>query len=57
MDAAVCKSKRADWRGNPPIEQETKRAIYNMLKDEAESCKNFPDHQEARWILAVRQLN
>jgi type I restriction enzyme R subunit len=36
VDTAVCKSMRADWRGNIPSENEIKQAIFEVLKDKAE---------------------
>jgi len=41
VDTAVRKSKRADWRGNIPSENEIKQAIFKVLKDKAEVERVF----------------
>lgn len=41
VDTAVCKSMRADWRGNIPSENEIKQAIFEVLKDKAEVERIF----------------
>ncbi|MBU1781933.1 restriction endonuclease subunit R, partial [bacterium] len=41
-DEAIKRVKKADWRGNPPKEQEIKAEIYKILKDVNEVERIFP---------------
>ena len=41
VDAAVCSSRYADWRGNIPAENIIKQAIYAVLQDKAEVERIF----------------
>ena len=41
VDTAVRSSRRADWRGNIPSENEIKSAIYQVVNDKAEVERIF----------------
>ena len=41
VDTAILKSRRADWRGNIPSENEIKQAIFEVLNDTEEVEKIF----------------
>lgn len=41
-DKAVKYEKKADWRGNPPAENEIKYALFKVLDDKAEVERIFP---------------
>lgn len=41
IDEAIMRVKKADWKGNPPKENEIKATIHKILKDEAEVERIF----------------